>query len=141
MKTVFNFICFCFCLFSSSFAQHPRVMVNSDSITNINTRLADYQNYPDLFELYENIKGRCNVWVNHTTPGTYKQLYTRSSNVAFIALLDDNDGWKDKMIQLAKLFDRDFYAPMIETDESMKIAGDPEVNSGFNSTFYTIVPH
>jgi hypothetical protein len=118
---------------TSSGQNHPRVLITSDSIAIINAKvnnpLNDYSH-----QLYEKLNNFVSSWANHSSPGTSKLFYTRYSDVAFVALLEDDDVMKDKAVQLALQFDTDFTNPTVS--EEILFAGFGNVQ--WNATFFTI---
>src|SRR4030043_1063573 len=95
---------------------HPRVLLNSDSLSIIYNKVHN-QNNVISYNLYSKLYSLTQIWANDPWPGyipgqpyspSNKIYYTRYSDLAFVALIENNSSWKRKAITLALQFDKNF---------------------------------
>ena len=131
LKIIFILI-FVFC--KANFGQdHPRVLLETADIPTISARIANHQDdYLGL--LYNQMTAYADQFAYDTHPGSDIDTYGKYAQVAFVALLEDNDIWKDNMINLAILFDTNFSKVI---DDEFNMIGAMEAY-GHNVSFYTL---
>lgn len=117
IKSIFISSLFCSVLLAQQ--NHPRLLIGPDEIDNIYLKTQNPSNTICHYLYNNRLRPLVLDWKNDTHPGYDFNNYAKYLNVAFVALIENNEDWKNRMINLALNFSTNFGFPTQEEIEEM----------------------